>query len=423
MSTLLIKNGRVIDPAQGLDKVTNIFIADGKIKAIDAKSPKADKTIDAKGLIVTPGLIDMHVHLREPGKEDEETIASGVAAAVAGGFTSIACMPNTDPVVDNEASVEFVYLQAKRANLANVFPIGAITKGSKGEQLSEIGQMVRGGAVGFSDDGEPVKSAEVMRRALEYTKMFDKPIISHCEDKDLTKTGVMNEGYLSIVLGLPGMPKIAEEIMVHRDIMLAKLTGGRLHIAHITTARSVELVKQAKKEGIKVTCEVTPHHLTLTEDSARTFDPSFKMNPPLRASEDVKALREGLKDGTIDVIASDHAPHSAEEKDVEFSQAPFGVIGLESFLPIVITELIEKKILTWLELIAKLTINPARIVGIPKGTLKTGADADITLIDPEKEWVIDPVQFKSKSRNCPFAGRKVKGKTVKTLIAGRIVTE
>lgn len=423
MPTLLIKNGRVIDPAQNLDKIASIFIEDGKIKSVDAKSLKADKIIDAKGLIVTPGLIDMHVHLREPGKEDEETIASGVNAAVAGGFTSIACMPNTDPVVDNEASAEFVYLQAKRANLANVFPIGAITKGSQGAQLAEMGQLVRGGAVGFSDDGAPVKSAEVMRRALEYAKMFDKPVIDHCEDTDLTQNGVMNEGYLSTLLGLPGMPKVAEEIMVHRDIILAKLTGGRLHLAHITTARSVELVRQAKKEGIKVTCEVTPHHFTLTEECVRSFDPRFKMNPPLRTEADVKAIREGLKDGTIDVVASDHAPHSDEEKDVEFSLAPFGVIGMESLLPVVITELIGKKILTWSEAIAKLTINPARILGIPKGTLRVGADADVTIIDPKKEWVIQPGTFRSKSRNCAFAGWRAKGQAVKTIIAGRVVSE
>lgn len=421
MTSLLIKNGRVIDPASKLDKVTNIFIADGKIKAIGTKTPRADKTIDAKGLIVAPGLIDMHVHLREPGMEAEETIASGVSAAVAGGFTSIACMPNTDPVVDNEASTEFVYLQAKRANLANVFPIGAITKGSLGEQLAEMGQMVRGGAVGFSDDGNPVKSAEVFRRALEYSKMFDKAVIDHCEDKDLTQNGVMNEGRLSMVLGLPAMPGIAEEIIVNRDIRLARVTNGQLHITHVTTARSVELVRQAKQEGIKVTGEVTPHHFTLTDECVRSFDPNFKMNPPLRTRDDLKALREGLKDGTIDVIASDHAPHSPEEKDVEFSQAPFGVIGMESMLPLVVTELVEKKVLSWPEAIAKLTINPARILGIAKGTLKIGKDADITIIDPRKNWTINPDKFKSKSRNCPFAGWKVKGKAIKTIIAGREV--
>ncbi len=421
MTSLLIKNGRVIDPASKFDKVTNVFIADGKIKAIGTSIPRADKTIDAKGLIVTPGLIDMHVHLREPGMEAEETIASGVNAAVAGGFTSIACMPNTDPVVDNEASTEFVYLQAKRANLANVFPIGAITRGSLGEQLAEMGQMVRGGAVGFSDDGEPVKSAEVFRRALEYAKMFDKAVIDHCEDKDLTKNGVMNEGHLSIVLGLPGMPGIAEEIIVNRDISLARVTNGQLHITHVTTARSVELVRQAKQEGIKVTGEVTPHHFTLTEECVRSFDPNFKMNPPLRTRDDVNALREGLKDGTIDIIASDHAPHSPEEKDVEFSQAPFGVIGMESMLSLVVTELVEKKVLSWPEAIAKLTINPARILGIAKGTLKIGKDADITIIDPRKNWTINPNEFKSKSRNCPFAGWKVKGKAIKTIIAGREV--
>jgi len=423
MTTILIKNGRVIDPANKIDKVTNVFIENGKIKSIGPKSPKAHKTIDAKGLIVTPGLIDMHVHLREPGKEDEETIASGTAAAINGGFTSVACMPNTDPAIDNEASAEFVYLQAKRAGKANVFPIGAVTKGRKGEELSEMGQLFRGGAVGFSDDGEPIKSAEVMRRALEYSRMFDKPIIDHCEDLDLVRDGVMSEGSVSVKLGLVGMPPVSEEIMVYRDIALAKLTNGKLHIAHISTKRAVELVRQAKKGGIKVTAEVTPHHLTLTDDYVKTsdFNTNYKVNPPLRSKSDVEALKAGLKDGTIDAIASDHAPHSEEEKDVEYNVAPFGIIGMETLLPVVLTELVHKKVITINQLVASLTVNPARILGIAKGTLSIGADADVTLIDLNKEWVIDPSKFKSKSRNCPFAGWKVKGRAVGVIVAGQVI--
>lgn len=422
MTTLLIKNGRVIDPANKIDKISNVFIENGKIKSIGPKSPKANKTIDAKGLIVTPGLIDMHVHLREPGKEDEENIASGTAAAINGGFTSVVCMPNTDPAIDNEASAEFVYLQAKRSGKANVFPVGAVTKGRKGEEISEMGQLFRGGAVGFSDDGSPIKSAEVVRRALEYSKMFDKPIIDHCEDLDLIRDGTMNEGRVSVTLGLVGMPPISEEIMVYRDIALAKLTGGKLHIAHVSTKRAVELVRQAKKGGIRVTAEVTPHHLTLTEEYVKTsnFNTNYKVNPPLRTKSDVEALRVGLKDGTIDAIASDHAPHSEEKKDVEYNVAPFGIIGMETLLPVVLTELVHKKVITVNQLVASLTVNPAKILGIPKGTLSIGADADITLIDLNKEWVIDSAKFKSKSRNCPFSGWPAKGRAVAVIVAGQV---
>lgn len=426
MTTLLIKNGRVIDPANKIDKITNVFVKDGKINAVSNKSFNADEIIDAKGLIVTPGLIDMHVHLREPGKEDEETIASGSNAAINGGITSVACMPNTDPPIDNEASAEFVYLQAKRSGKANVFPIGAITKGRKGEELAEIGQLARGGAVAFSDDGDPVRSAEVMRRGLEYTSMFNKTIISHCENQGMTKDGMMNEGLISTLLGLHGMPSVAEEVMVYRDIALAHFTGGRVHIAHISTAIAVELVRRAKKDGLKVTAEVTPHHITLTDEAIKSvnggFDANLKMNPPLRTEDDRKALLKGLKDGTIDAIATDHAPHSPEEKDVEFDAAPFGVIGIETLLPIVITELVHKKVLTLSQAIAKITINPALILGIPKGTLSVGREADITIIDINKQWTINPDEFKSKSRNSPFAGWKVKGKAIKVIVGGQIVS-
>jgi len=426
MTTLLIKNGLVIDPANKVNKTANVFVKNGKIISVGPKSPKANKTINAKGLVVTPGLIDMHVHLREPGNEDEETIASGANAAINGGFATIACMPNTDPPVDTEAAVEFVHLQRKRTNKANVFPIGAVTKGRKGEELAEIGQLVRGGAVAFSDDGDAIYNAEVMRRGLEYASMFDKAVIAHCENKDLAKNGVMNEGYISTVLGLIGIPKVAEELMVYRDIYLAKLTDAKVHIAHVSTAGAVDIIRKAKAEGIKVTAEVTPHHLTLTDDMIKTefggFNTNLKMNPPLRTEEDRKALIKGLKERVIDVIASDHAPHTSEKKDVEFNIAPFGIIGLETVLPIILTKLVHKKIISLAEIIAKLTINPARILGIKKGTLTPGADADITIIDLNKQWTINPDEFKSKSRNCPFTGWKVKGKAVKVIIAGQIIS-
>lgn len=421
MTSILIMGGRVIDPASKLDAVTNVLIEDGRIKALGSTVPKGYQVIDARGLIVVPGMVDMHVHLREPGKEDEETIASGASAAVAGGFTSVACMPNTDPPIDNEAMVEFVYLQAKRCGKANVFPIAAATKGTKGEELSEMGQLVRGGAVAFSDDGMPITNADVMRRVLQYAGMFDRAVVAHCEDLNLSRDGVMNEGRMSTVLGLPGMPAVAEEIMVHRDIMLAAATGCRIHIAHVSTAGTVELVRRAKEKGIKVTAEATPHHLVLDDTYLQTFDPNFKMNPPLRTREDVMALRRGLADGTIDAIASDHAPHSPEEKDVEFSAAPFGVIGLETVLPIVMTELVGKGVLSLPDAIAKLTVNPARILGIPRGTLAPGAVADVTILDTNREYIIDPGKFLSKSRNCPFAGWKVKGCATIVLVSGRVV--
>jgi dihydroorotase len=417
MARTLIRAGRVICPAQKLDRKLNVVLDGGKVAELTEGEPAAETVIEAAGRVVTPGLIDMHVHLREPGKEGEETIASGSAAAVAGGFTSIACMPNTEPAVDNEASAEFVFLQAERAGLANIFPVGAVTKGRKGEELAEIGQLSRGGVVAFSDDGFPVRGADMMRRGLEYARMFGRPIIEHCEDLDLTGDGVMNEGRMSTVLGLPGVPAASETVAIARNLVLAELTGGKLHIAHVSAAGGIELVRMAKAKGVAVSAETTPHHFTLTDECVRTFDPVYKMNPPLRAQGDVDAVREGLRDGTIDAIVSDHAPHAAEEKQVEFSAAPFGVIGMESLLPVAVTELIGS-VLDWPDLIAKLTVHPAGILGIEKGTLKPGADADVTVIDPDVEWTIDVSRFRSKSRNCPFHGKAVRGRAVRTLVGG-----
>ncbi len=418
MATTLIKGGRVICPDQEIDATLNVVLADRKVMELTEAEPAADEVVDAFGKIVAPGLIDMHVHLREPGQEATESIASGSAAAVAGGFTSIACMPNTYPAIDNEASSEFVFLQAERAGLANIYPIGAVTKGRQGEELAEIGQLSRGGVVAFSDDGSPIASADMMRRGLEYTKMFDKTIIEHCEDRDLSGDGVMNEGVLSTALGLPGIPNASEEVAIARNIILAVQTGAKLHIAHVSTAGGVELVRMAKQRGARVTAEATPHHFTLTDECVRTYDPVYKMNPPLRTQADVDAIRDGLRDGTIDVIASDHAPHASESKQLEFPLAPFGVIGLESTLPVSITELIDS-VLGWPQLIATLTWKPARILGIQKGSLRPGSDADVTIIDPDVAWTIDAAAFRSKSRNCPFNGTPVRGRAERTIVGGK----
>jgi len=422
MGAILITGGRVIDPANGLDRAADVLIEDGRIAAVrDKGRPPADaETIDAAGCIVAPGLIDMHVHLREPGLEHEETIASGSRAAVAGGFTTVCAMPNTDPSTDNEGAVAFIVNQGLAAGAANVLPIGAITIGRKGEQMAEFGQMVRAGAVAFSDDGDSVRNSGLLRQCLAYGKMFGKPFISHAEDKDLSGGGVMHAGAVSARLGLAGMPAASEEIIVSRDITLARMTGAKLHIAHVSSAGSVEIIRQAKKAGVAVTAEVTPHHLALTDEAVATFDPNFKMDPPLRTAADASALKQGLRDGTIDALASDHAPHEREEKELEFAFAPFGVIGLESSLAIFIRELIHGEVLSWPEMIAKMTVNPARILGIERGTLSKGAVADVTIIDPDLEWTIDVEKFRSKSRNCPFRGQRVRGKAVMTIVGGAV---
>jgi dihydroorotase len=420
LRTIHITGGRIIDPSQDIDRVGDLWIGRGRILPTGEGYDEAEVVIDARGLIVCPGLIDAHVHLREPGNEEDETIATGAEAALAGGVTSVACMPNTIPALDTQGAVEFVVLQAQRARKANVYPIGAVSKGRKGEELAELGQLVEGGAVGFTDDGAPVASASLMRQALEYAKMFDKVVMQHCQVPELTVGGVMNEGFESTKLGLRGMPAAAEDIMVARDIRLAEITGGRLHIQHISTARSVELVREGKRRGVRVTAEACPHHFTLTDENLRTFDANFKMNPPLRTWADVEAVIGGLKDGTIEVLATDHAPHAPEKKLREIDQAPFGIVGLETLLPVTVLGLIEPGHLTWPEVIRKLTVAPAQLLGIDKGTLRPGADGDVTIIDPEARWTIDPAAFRSKSRNTPYGGWDVRGRAHTVIVGGEV---
>jgi dihydroorotase len=424
MSILRITGGRVIDPSQRLDQAADLWIKGEQIVGVGPQPGLVPtRTINAAGKIVCPGLIDMHVHLREPGQEEDETIATGAAAAIAGGITSVACMPNTDPPIDQQSAAEFVYLQAERAGNANVFPVGCITKGRKGAELAEIGGLVEGGAVAFSDADLPVVSAEIMRRALEYCRMFDRPVLSHAEDLELTRGGIMHEGVESMRLGLRGMPAAAEEVMVHRDIELAQLTGGRLHILHVSTAGSVELIRRAKEKGLRVTAATCPQYCLLTDQCLRTFDSNYKLNPPLRTQDDVAAVIAGLKDGTLDVLASDHSPQATEKKLRELDQAPFGIVGLETLLPISIAALVESGHLTWPQLIDKMTLGPARILGIERGTLRPGADADVAIIDPNTEWTIDVSRFASKSRNSPFDGRKVRGRPHAVIVGGEVKFE
>jgi len=417
---ILIKNIRVIDPASKTDKVKDVCIEGGKIVSKLSKEPEI--VIDGKNKIAVPGLIDVHSHLRDPGQEEKETIKTGTRSACKGGITTVFCMPNTKPVTDNAPSVEYILLKAQKEGKVNVLPIGCITKGSLGTELAEIGILKKAGIVAVSDDGSPVASSQIMRRALEYTKMFNLPVISHCEDKDLSRTGVMNEGKNSMKLGLRGIPAQSEEVMVSRDIMLAELTGGHLHIAHVSTEGSVELVRQAKKKGLKITAETCPHYFTLTDDSLKTFNTNYKMNPPLRTEKDVQAIKKGLKDGTIDCICTDHAPHTLEEKSREFDIAPFGIIGFETLLSLVLNELVDKKVLTLSEAIAKMTVNPAKIFSIKdRGTLKPGAFADVTLIDAKYSYEYKQEDILSKSKNSPFIGRKFKGGAVMTIVGGKIV--
>ena len=424
MSSLLIRRARVIDPESGEEREGDIFVQDGRIAAIYRTPSVADSVIEADGLYAAPGFIDMHVHFREPGNEEAETIRSGAEAAVAGGFTTVCMMPNTQPPVDSEAAAEFVVLQSQRAGFANVLPVGAVTEGLKGERLSEMGGLVRGGAVAFSDDGNPIRSSEILRRALLYAKMFDKVIIDHAEDADLSRRGVMHSGEVSAVLGMPGIPAASEEIAVARDIKIAEITGGRLHIAHLSSAGAVALVRAAKQQGVRVTAEVTPHHLTLTDEAVESFDPNLKMKPPLRTRNDLQALIRGLQDGTIDVIATDHAPHTKEAKELDFLTAPFGVIGLETAVGVLITHIVAPQHLTLVDLVRKLTLAPAQILGLAtKGRMRPGADADIVLFDTQTPWRVDPEKFRSKSRNTPFAGWELRGRVFYTIVAGRVVYE
>jgi dihydroorotase len=428
----LIRGGRVIDPGTNFDSVVDILIDAGKVASIGADAietawpqdgatlPTPLEVIEAHGLLVVPGLIDIHTHLREPGYEYKESIESGSAAAVAGGFTSIACMANTNPINDDAAVTEYILDKARAVGLVQVFPIGAVSVGLAGERLAEIGELKQAGVVGISDDGKSVMNSQLMRRALEYAGMFGLPVISHCEDTSLAAHGVMHEGRVSTELGLRGIPAQAEDIMVARDIALAELTGGRLHIAHVSTAGAVRLVHDAKARGLRVTAEVTPHHLFLTDEAVRGYDPNTKMYPPLRTAADVEALRQALKDGTIDAIATDHAPHDLADKEVEFDQAPVGIIGLETSLPLTL-RLVEEGILPLADAIAQLTCGPAQVLGLAKGTLQVGADADVTLIDTQTEYVVDRREFRSKSRNSPFHGWTLKGRAVMTIRAGTIV--
>lgn len=418
---LLLKNGRVVDPSQKIDEKIDILIENGRIVELgNGLGIKAKEVIDLSNKIVCPGFIDMHVHLREPGFEYKETIETGTHAAVRGGFTSIACMPNTNPVADNQEVIRFVMNRAMEKGAANVFSVGAISKGLNGEELAEMGELFENGAVALSDDGKCIQNADLMRRALQYAKMFNLAIISHCEDTNLSRNGVINEGFISAKLGLTGIPKACEEVVVARDIQLAEWTNGRLHIAHISSSYSVELVRQAKKRGVNVTAEVTPHHLLLDESLAEGFDTNVKVNPPLCGEDDRFALLEGLKDGTIDCIVSDHAPHSRVDKEVEFVDAAFGVVGLETSVSVILTKLVHQKKLTMQRMIEKFTLGPAKILNLDKGTLQKGKDADITVLDLEKESTIDPNSFLSKGRNTPFAGWKVKGMPVMTIVGGRV---
>ncbi len=418
---ILIRGGRVIDPGH-VDGVADILVTDGKITEIgrDLKTPPGIKVLDASSKLVVPGFVDLHVHLREPGFEYKETIKTGTAAAAAGGFTSICCMPNTNPVNDTRAVTEFVLDRAKTAESVHVFPIGAITKRSEGKELAEYGDLRAAGCVAISDDGRPVMNGMVMRRALEYARAFDLPVVDHCECMHLSEGGVAHEGLIATKLGLQGMPSAAEDVIVARDIELAELTGGRLHVAHVSTAGSVQMVRAAKARGIRVTAEACPHHFTLTEEAIDEFNTNAKMNPPLRTSRDVQAIKAGLKDGTIDAIATDHAPHAAHEKQREFEYAPFGIVGLETALGLSLL-LVEEGVLTLEQMLRALTSGPAEVFGLGKGTLRAGADADITIVDPEAPWVVEPDRFHSKGRNTPFAGWKLKGRVVKTLVAGRAV--
>lgn len=418
MSRILLQNGRVIDPSQKLDRVTNLLIDQGRIAAYDVGPTGQEQVLDVSGKIVAPGLIDTHVQLREPGYEEDETIDTGVAAALAGGFTSIVCVPNTDPPIDTQAGVQFIQEKAAHAGKGRVFVAACVSKDRAGKELAEIGSLVGAGAVAFTDAPSPIQNSDLLRRAFQYCLMFNKPILSHPEVPELSCDGIMHEGQISMVLGLPGLPCEAEDVATSRDLRLAEATGGRLHLLNITSATSVDSIRRVKARGIKVTAGVCIHHLTLTDDRLRTFDANCKVNPPLRSQEHVEACLQGLKDGTLDVICSGHAPRASEKKMVELDRAPFGVVGLETLLGVLITKLILPGTLDWMTALEKLTINPARILGLPYGTLQLGAAADITVIDPAATWTVAPDRFCSKSKNTPFAGWPLQGRAVQVFVGG-----
>ncbi len=422
MSGILIRGGRVIDPARKTDDRADVYLLEGKVEGVGRNlgTPPGAMVVDASGQVVAPGLIDVHVHLREPGQEDLETVATGAMAAAAGGFSAVCAMPNTDPVCDNQGVVGFVKAQAQRAGKARVYPIGAVSLGQKGQQLAEFGELVGAGAVAVSDDGKPVASSHLMRTALEYARTFGIPVADHCEDPTLAG-GAMHEGLVSTRLGLKGVPAAAEEIRVARDLLLAELTGGHIHLCHMSTRGSVDLIRRAKERGVRVTAEACPHHFSLTHEACEGYDTNAKMNPPLREPEDREAIRQALKDGTIDVIATDHAPHHYDAKEREFDDAPNGIIGLETALGLAITELVGTGLLTLPELVARMSTMPARVFGLPGGTLAPGAPADVTVFDPAAEWTVRPQEFFSRSRNTPFAGRRLTGRATVTIVRGQIV--
>ena len=420
---VLLSRGRLLDPSSQLDAVGDLLVRDGRIESVGGTiaAPDGATVVDCAGQVVSPGFIDVHCHLREPGREDVETIASGARAAAAGGFTAVCAMPNTDPVTDNQAAVGFVLKQGRAAGAARVYPIGAISIAQAGERLAEFGEMVGAGAVAVSDDGRPVVSAQLMRTALEYARTFGIPVADHCEDPTLAAGGAMNEGLVSARLGLRGIPSEAEEIMAIRDILLARRTGGHVHLCHMSTKGSVELIRWGKDRGINVTAEVCPHHLSLTEDAVEGYNTHAKMNPPLRSASDVEAMREAVKDGTIDVIATDHAPHHYDEKEREFADAPNGIVGFETALAVNITWLVKPGIISLAALIDKMACTPARIFHLAGGSLRKGSPADLTVMDPAREWMVEPSRFKSKGRNTPYARQVLTGLVACTIVEGRIV--